>query len=125
MNPTQCPLCFSPLEICDVAPCANCGHAPEELEHLAAGMHTYSEMRIFGDLAVILCDFCQVDFGSYDPEFFGLPLGTPIGSGKMNFVEQVANPCVSKDKYCPRCEYRLAFLEFIAKARELHHATGS
>lgn len=100
-----------------------CRHLREELDHLQNGMHTYSEMRIFGDLSAVLCDFCQVDFGSCDPEFFGLPARTTIGYQKMRFVTSVEHPVPSRDKYCPQCEYRLAFLEFVAKAREANRKT--
>jgi hypothetical protein len=64
--------------------------------------------------------FCQVDFGSYDPTFFGLPKDARIGYGKMQFVRVVEDVHIGKDKYCPECGYRLAFLEFLEKARELH-----
>ena len=30
------------------------------------------------------------------------------------------NPSLGKDKYCPECRRRLAFLKFVAAARELH-----
>jgi len=52
---------------------------PLEIEHALAGKHSYAEMRIFDDLTLILCDFCQVDFASHDPTFFGLPIGKRIG----------------------------------------------
>jgi hypothetical protein len=48
-----------------------CGFFPEEIEHVKAGKHTYAEWRIFSELSLVLCNFCYVDFGSYDPTFFG------------------------------------------------------
>ncbi|MBK7976177.1 MAG: hypothetical protein IPK07_23855 [Deltaproteobacteria bacterium] len=37
MQETHGPLCFAALEVRDVAPCADCGHDPAELAHLARG----------------------------------------------------------------------------------------
>jgi hypothetical protein len=39
-----------------------CGHDPAEIEQARAGKHTYAEYRIFGDLSLVLCNFCDVDF---------------------------------------------------------------
>ncbi len=117
MSISYCPLCHALLEIREVAPCMDCGHLPEEIEHALTGQHTYAEMRIFGDLTLILCNFCQVDFGSYDPGFFGLPQDARIGFDTMEFVRSVDAVSIGKDKYCPECGRRLAFLEFVDQAR--------
>jgi hypothetical protein len=83
--------------------------------------YTYAEYRIFGDLSLILCNFCHLDFGSYDPTFFGLPRGTrlELQARDWTFVRDV-QPFITQDKCCVRCGYRLPFLEFVARARELH-----
>lgn len=120
MSETHCPLCYTALEVSDVAPCMECGNVSEEIEHALAGKHTYAEMRIFGDLSLILCDFCQVDFGSFHPEFFGLPKDAHIGYGKMQFLRSIKNVRINKDKVCPKCGYRLPFLKFVQQARELY-----
>ncbi len=120
MSETHCPLCYSALEVRDVAPCMECGNLPEEIEHALAGRHTYAEMRIFGDLTLVLCDFCQVDFGSFNPEAFGLPRGARIGFEKMQFLRSVEGVRIGKDKVYPSCNYRLPFLKFVQRARELH-----
>jgi hypothetical protein len=36
------------MEVRAVAPCAECGAQPEELEHLREGRHTYQVMRVLG-----------------------------------------------------------------------------
>lgn len=95
----------------------------EEIEHALAGKHTYAEMRIFGNLSVVLCNFCQVDFGSFHPDYFGLPRNARIGYEKMQFVRAVPEVFIGKDKYCPQCNLRLAFLKFVVAARELHGET--
>jgi hypothetical protein len=120
---THCPLCSTELEVADVAPCAECGHLPHEIEHALAGKHTYAEMRIFDDLSLVLCNFCQVDFGSFQQDFFGLPHTANIGYEKMQFLRDVTEVFIGKDKYCPQCNLRLAFLKFVAAAREIHGRT--
>ena len=102
----------------------DCGHDPTEVEHTRAGKHTYAEYRVFGDLTLVLCNFCEVDFTSYDPTYFGLSRLTRIGLGERGwqFIRDVP-PTVAKDKCCAACGHRLPFLEFVLYARELHNAT--
>ncbi len=119
MSENYCPICYTELEVMEVAPCMECGHLREEIEHALAGKHTYAEMRIFEDLSLILCDFCQVDFSSIDPTFFGLPRGTRIGYQKMQFLRIVEDVRIGEDKCCTQCGHRLPFLKFVLKAREL------
>ncbi len=97
-----------------------CGHLEQEIEHALAGKHTYAELRIFGDLTLVLCNFCIVDFGSYHPEFFGLPHNADIGFKKMQFVRELDKIEITKGKCCPTCGHRIQFLEFLVAARELH-----
>jgi hypothetical protein len=121
MQATHCPLCFEPLEVRDVAPCMDCGHDPQEVEHARAGRHTYAEYRIFGELSLVLCDFCQVDFGSYDPTWFGLPRGTRIGFGERDWqLIRSVSPTTTRGRCCAACGHRLSFLEFVLQARALH-----
>jgi hypothetical protein len=122
MQATHCPLCQEPLEVREVGPCMECGCDRREIGEARSGHHTYSEWRIFGDLSLVLCDFCSSDFGSYNPTFFGLPHGRRIGmESGWQFVREV-DPVITRDKCCSRCGYRLAFLEFVVHARELHNA---
>jgi hypothetical protein len=97
-----------------------CGNLPEEIEHALAGKHTYAEMRIFDGLTLVLCNFGQVDFGSFNPEVFGLPKDAHIGYEKMQFLRNVEDVHIGKDKVCPRCKYRLPFLKLVQRALELH-----
>lgn len=116
MSESHCPLCYTKLEVRDVAPCFDCGHSPKELEHLAEGRHTYEEVETLGARAV-LCDFCQSDFSSYDPRYFGRPPGTRLGRGYMQVLRTIDDPRPGRDKFCPQCRRRLAFLRFVAQAR--------
>jgi|KBSMisStaDraftv2_1062788.scaffolds.fasta_scaffold50604_4 hypothetical protein len=123
MQATNCPICYEPLEVLDVSPCMDCGCLATDLDHASAGKHTYAEYRIFGDLSLVLCDFCSVDFSSYDPTYFGLQRGARIGPGERawQFVRDVP-AVIAKDKCCTHCNRRLKFLEFLLHARELHNA---
>jgi hypothetical protein len=124
MQETHCPLCFTALETREVAPCDDCGWDSSELEHFRERKHTYTEYVVFPGLNLTLCDFCAVDFGSYDPTFFGLPQASRIGFEKMTFVQQLQNPATRIDKFCPSCGHRLVFLRFVKRAREIN-AEGS
>ena len=116
MSESHCPICYAELQTREVAPCYDCGHDPEELVHLAEGRHTYDEVETLGARAV-LCDFCQSDFSSYDPTYFGRPARTPLGRPYMQLVRAVRDPRPALDKFCPQCQHRLAFLRFVAQAR--------
>jgi hypothetical protein len=116
VSETNCPICNASLETRDVAPCWDCGALPIELSHLAEGWHKYAEFLIF-DTAIILCDFRQVDFGSYAPDYFGQSHRVCYGKG-MTFVRDVSDARVTKDKYCGNGGRRLAFLRFLASVRE-------
>jgi len=120
MQETNCPLCFSELEVRDVAPCDECGALPQEIEHFAGGKHSYAEYEVFPPLKLTLCNFCDVDFDSRDPTFFGLPRNARIGYQYMRLVQTVREPMLSRDKFCPACDLRLSFLRFVHQARQQH-----
>ena len=120
MAESHCPICYAELEVREVAPCWDCGHDAKELQDLAAGRHTYSEVLAFG-VPLVVCNFCEVDFTSYDSDYFNRPLGTKQGLGEFVFIREIADPAPAEDKYCPACSRRLSFLKFLAAVR----ATGS
>jgi len=122
MKETHCPLCYQPLEVREVAPCHACGACPGEIDHFREGKHRYAEYEVFPGLQVVLCNICDIEFSQYDPVYFGLPPKTRVGFPKMRLVRKISAPVVERDKYCPSCRYRLAFLRFVQRARELHHA---
>ncbi|HKG22263.1 MAG TPA: hypothetical protein VKC34_10210 [Blastocatellia bacterium] len=124
MSDNDCPICHTRLELTDVAPCMECGNDPHEVEHAIARRHTYAEMRIFGDVTLVLCGFCQVDFGAFNPTFFGLSRESLLEFREMEFLSAVEEIYIRRDSYCPRCGYRLPFLSFIQKVRELNGVAG-
>ena len=120
MQETACPLCHGPLEAREVAPCDECGGSSEAIEHFRAGEHTYAEYEVFPGLPLVLCNFCQVDFSSYRPEYFGLPPRAKIGLRSMRFIRDVHPTQTDHDKYCGQCNRRLRFLRFVSNARRVH-----
>ena len=115
----MCPLCSGHLEVKECAPCMECGGNDIEIGHLRKGEHTYAIYRIFKKYDIALCDFCQADFSSYGPEYFGLAKGRRVGLGReFDYVKDVDDLSVRRDKYCPACRHRLPFLRFIKNARE-------
>ena len=120
MQATHCPLCCEPLEIRDVAPCMGCGWFPEEIGHYHMSQHTYGEYRVFDAFTLTLCNVCVAEFHLYDPTYFGLPEGTRIRWDHPRLVREVRPTGVHKDKGCPKCLYRLPFLEFVASMRAMH-----
>ena len=117
MSESNCPVCFGELEVRDVTPCYECGADAGELEDLASGEHTYAEVLSLG-VPIVLCDFCQADFTSYDPAYFNRPRGTKLGLGEFVFIRELSDPTAGKDKFCPRCQQRLAFLRYLVQVRE-------
>ena len=118
-NPSHCPLCYTQLETRRVAPCSECGGNPKELEHFAEGKHTYQDLEVLG-FPLTLCNFCMVDFGSFDPTFFGLEEDdkAKVDYSQMKFVRDKIDGEIEKDKYCPSCGYRLEFLKFVSNVRQ-------
>lgn len=117
MAESNCPICAGELDEREVAPCFDCGDDPKELDDLAARRHSYSEVLAFG-IPIILCNFCQADFSSYDPQYFNRPRGTKLGLREFGFIREIRDPVAVKDRVCPTCGRRLAFLRFLARVRE-------
>jgi hypothetical protein len=119
-----CPLCSTLLEIREVAPCADCGHLSEEIDHFLKHQHTYDEVKLFGRFILVLCDFCQADFPSYDPSYFGLPNNANLEkAANMELLNKVEDTSIQKDFYCPHCQHRLVFLEFVDQCRKINQPT--
>lgn len=115
MKTACCPICADPLEERTVAPCFDCGHSPSEIGEFERGEHDYHVFSIWGQ-KLVLCDFCDADFGSYFPDYFGLPEG-PHPNYPLQLICELEHPSLVKDLYCQRCKHRLEFLSFLAKVR--------
>ncbi len=93
---------------------------PRELEELAEGAHRYREYRVWG-LRIVLCDFCDADFGSYFPSHFGFKAEDRARLDDLEFLREVEpSSAPDYDKYCPKCQHRLAFLNFRRAAIDLN-----
>lgn len=112
----QCPVCFGSLEPREVSPCDCCGAEESERHHYRT--HRYAECDLGFGLSLILCDFCQVDFGSFAPGFFGLA-ELPRSFRLPRQVAAHYNTDLRKDLVCTNCGHRLSFLRFVARVREL------
>lgn len=116
----QCVICHTELEVRECAPCDCCGANPEEIEHFNKNMHIYRTYEIYKGLTLTLCDFCDVDFGSHKPEYFGFTNGHRIGLQNFNFIKELKNPQITKAKFCNQCLAKHSFLKFIANIRQLN-----
>lgn len=114
----QCPICRSGMEQRDMAPCFVCGHMPRELEEFRKGAHTYNEYEVFPGHRMVLCDFCDADFGSYIPDYWGFPSPREMGLGEEQRTGSVESPGIEPDWFCPVCRYRLSFLAVRKRVRE-------
>lgn len=96
-----------------------CGADEFELDHYLD--HNYNEYELFFGLRLVLCDFCDVDFGSYDPTFFGFKNRKSLGFEHFHFIREVTDKTMHYDKYCPKCVYRLPFLKFVMESRKMNN----
>lgn len=112
----QCPLCYSPLEVRDVAPCYLCGAIPQELEHFRSGEHSFCEYEFLWGHRIVLCDICALT--PWDPEYFGLPRETKLSWKDLHLLRRLDNPSLALDKFCPSCGLRMKYLTFVQKVRE-------
>lgn len=116
MGSINCPICCTELVTKNVTPCMECGGDDFEKEHYKD--HIYREYEAYFGQRIVLCDFCDVDFGSCDPVYFGFEKGKRVGYEDFNFVKEINDLEIRKDKYCPKCKHRLIFLTFVQKCRE-------
>lgn len=118
---SDCPICYEKLQVIDVAPCDECGWNETEIEHFQEKKHIYARFEVYGS-ELILCNFCEFDFSSYHPGFWGFQNKDRIGCGSKGFrkIEEIPREKlnIGKDKFCPSCKARLTYLKALAKARE-------
>lgn len=112
----NCPICDGAMEVIQVAPCFDCGHAADELDEVRNGEHRYFRHRIWGE-EIVLCDFCDADMGSYFQDYFGLPEGRVLSEAPLECIAEVESPQAIQEPWCSTCKHRHAFLRFLAAAR--------
>ena len=112
----NCPICYTELIVKEVTPCYECGGFESELDHFKE--HTYKEYRSYFDNELVLCNFCEVDFSSINPTYFGFSKFKKIGLSDFEFIREVKNKGLVKDKYCPECNHILKFLKVVNDIRQ-------
>ncbi len=109
-----CPICYSELHIQLCSPCDDCGAVHSEINR-----QPYTIYEVYQGLRLTLCHYCEVDFGSYKSEYFGLENEKRIGFEQFNFVKQVDSPQSTRCKCCSECGKKIKFLNFVAEVRKL------
>ncbi len=99
-----------------VSPCMECGGDPRELKMLQDGAHSYNEVLVFGRFSLVLCDFCQIDFGTYPAYFFGLPRNKHLGFNDLAY-QRMVEPVLGQDWVCTGCGYRMEFVQAVLGMR--------
>ena len=115
-GPPACPLCAQVMAWRPVSPCMECGGDPRELKMLQDQAHSYNEVLVFGRFRLLLCDFCQIDFGTYPSYFFGLPRNRHLGFNDLVY-QRTVDPVLGHDWVCTGCGYRLAFTQAVLAMR--------
>lgn len=114
MAVSQCPCCYSPLEVRDVTPCDVCGGWPESVARFNPTA-VYTEYRLPSGHTVVLCRACVLEEFMV-PGGWGYRLapaeGLPVDA--LQRVQSVESPRIGRDKFCPACNLRLAFAEIVA-----------
>lgn len=117
----QCPICFHDLEVRECTTCDDCGGTRStltEMQQVDEQKDVYTIYEVYKGLNLTLCSFCAIDFGSYRPEYFGFENEQRLSITDFNFVKQIENPTIVKDKFCPECNRRLKFLNFVVAIRQ-------
>jgi hypothetical protein len=114
MGQTQCPVCFSPLEIRDVTPCFVCGGSPEVVARFDPTT-VFTEFRLPGGESLILCPGCELEeFMVPGGWGYRLVAEEKLPVNGLQRVRAVDGARLGRDKFCPECNIRLAFAQVIA-----------
>jgi len=114
---SQCPVCYSPLEVRDVTPCFVCGGWPESVARFDPAA-AFTEFRLPGGRPLVLCRGCELEEFMV-PGGWGYRLvpGEKLPVNGLQRVRAVEPPQLGHDKFCPACNLRLAFAEVVAEQR--------
>lgn len=117
MAVSQCPICYSPLEVRDVTPCVVCGGSPESVERYDLSGE-FTEFRLATGRTIVLCRGCELEEFMV-PGGWGYELipGEKLPVRGLQRVGAVESPRLGRDKFCPACHLRLAFAEVVVEQR--------
>lgn len=114
---SQCPLCYSPLEVRDVTPCFACGGWAASVARFDP-VATFVEYRLPSGHTLVLCRACELEeFMVPSGWGYRLALGEKLPVNALQRVRIIEGPRVGRDKFCPACNLRLAFAEAVADSR--------
>jgi hypothetical protein len=113
----QCPVCYSPLEVRDVASCFVCGGWPESVARLDPTAD-FAEYRLPDGQPLVLCRSCQLEeFMAPGGWGYRLLPTEKLPANALHRVRGIASPRVGRDKFCASCNLRLAFLSVVAESQ--------
>jgi hypothetical protein len=114
MGQSQCPVCWSPLEVRDVTPCFVCGGWPESVARFDPAA-TFTEFRLPGGQPLALCRGCELEeFMVPGGWGYRLASGEKLPVNALQRVRSLRSSQVERDKFCLACNLRLAFLNVVA-----------
>jgi hypothetical protein len=105
------------LEARDVTPCFVCGGWHETVTRFDPAA-AFTEFRLPGGQALALCQSCELEeFMVPGGWGYWLAPGERLPVNALQRVRSLPAPRLGRDKFCPTCNLRLAFLEVIAATR--------
>src|SRR6185369_6718279 len=117
LGQSHCPICYTPLEARDVTPCYICGGWPEVVARFDQAAE-YIEFRLPMGRTLLLCRDCELEEFMV-PGGWGYQLA-PSEKLPVNALQRkraTPKPHLARDKFCPTCNLRLAFLDVIAASQ--------
>ncbi len=115
MGQAQCPVCYTALEVRAVTPCFVCGGWEGLAERLETA--TFREYRLPGGQPIVLCGACELEeFMVRGGWGYQLGLERRLPVNELKWVCEIERPQLGRDKFCPTCNLRLAFIHLVATA---------
>ncbi len=125
MGRSQCPVCYTPLEVRDVTPCFICGGWPAPVARFDPRA-AFTEFQFPGGQSLVLCQGCELEeFMVPGGWGYWLAPGEKLPVTAFQRVRAVESPQLRRDKFCPACNVRLAFAKAIAATQKQAEASAA
>ena len=122
MGQSQCPMCYSALEIRDVTPCYICGGRPESVAQFDFAVE-FREFRLPDGQVIVMCWGCELgEFMVPGGWGYRIAFGEALPINALQWSRSLQASRLQKDKFCPACNLRLAFLDVVAKIQQREEA---